>query len=53
MLWADDFIDWALADDTWGTWADFKETLIQAFYDINEARKTLNWMDALTQGTGV
>ena len=51
-LWADDFIDWALANDNWGTWADFKEMLIQAFYDVNEARKALDRMDTLAQGTG-
>jgi len=51
-LWADDFIDRALAGDTWGTWADFKDILIQAFYDVNEARKALDRMDALAQGTG-
>ena len=52
-LWADDYIDRALADDNWGTWADFKEMLVQVFYDINEARKALDRMDALVQGMGL
>ena len=51
-LWTDDFIDQALANDNWGTWADFKEMLIQVFYDVNEARKALDRMDALAQETG-
>ena len=51
-MWADDFIDQALANDNWGTWTDFKEMLIQVFYDVNKARKALDRMDALTQGTG-
>jgi hypothetical protein len=51
--WADAFVDKALEEDDWGTYADFLDTLAQDFGDKEGPRKALEQMGRLYQGKGM
>jgi hypothetical protein len=50
--WADAFVDKALEEDDWGSYADFLDQLTQDFCDKEEPRKALEEMGRLYQGKG-
>jgi hypothetical protein len=50
--WADAFVDRALEDDDWGSYADFLDQLMKDFCDKEEPRKALEEMGRLYQGKG-
>jgi hypothetical protein len=47
--WADNYVDQAIMQGSWGTFAEFKAALDKAFHDHDEEKKALVAMDKLKQ----